>query len=54
MKKSKFNESQIVAIVKECEADVAVEEILRKHQSRHSLRLEGEVRRGKPGTASSD
>lgn len=31
MKKSKFNESQIVAILKEGEAGVAVEQILRKH-----------------------
>lgn len=31
MKKSKFSESQIVAILKEGEAGVAVEQILRKH-----------------------
>ena len=31
MKKSKFSESQIVAILKEGEAGVVVEQILRKH-----------------------
>jgi len=31
MKKSKFSESQIVAILKEGEAGVGVEQILRKH-----------------------
>ena len=32
MKKSKFSESQIVAILKEGEAGVPVAQILRKHQ----------------------
>ena len=31
MKKSKFNESQIVAILKEGEAGIAVAELVRKH-----------------------
>ncbi|MDQ3027014.1 MAG: transposase, partial [Pseudomonadota bacterium] len=36
MKKSKFNESQIVAILKEGEAGVPVAQILRKHGISHA------------------
>lgn len=31
MKKSRFSESQIVAILKECDAGLAVGEVCRKH-----------------------
>ncbi len=32
MKKSKFSESQIVNILKEAEADVSLEELIRQHE----------------------
>ncbi len=47
MKKSRFTESQIVAILKEGEAGVAVAQLTRtRDQRRDLLPLEVEVRRG--------
>ena len=48
MKKSKFTESQIVAILKEGEASIAGVEFgsQARHQRRDVLQLEVEVRRG--------
>ena len=47
MKKSRFSESQIVAILKEVDAGRAVAEVIRRQrdQSGHLLRLEEQVRR---------
>lgn len=45
MEKSKFSESQIVAILKEGEAGLPVAQILRKQEQRHVLRVEVSVRR---------
>ena len=45
MEKSKFSESQIVAILKEGEAGLPVAQILSKQQQRHVLRVEVSVRR---------
>ena len=46
MKRSKFNETKILAILKEAEAGMAVSEISRKYGifERHILQLEEQVR----------
>ena len=46
MRKSRFSEAQILAVLKEGEGGVPVPELLRKHgiSRNHLLQLEGEVR----------